>query len=310
MWNFRFFALLLVLAVCVHGQAAPVGSGFSYQGELQQGGGPADGTFDFEFDLFNVEVGGEIVAPTVNLEDTPVVNGSFMVTLDFGPQPFENQEALWLEISVREGASVDEHTVLAPRQKIMATPFSITTLQPNPQLVAMIEDLQNQIDLLHPQRLVFVSSMAFTGAELMGAVGADSKCQNLAEAAGLDGTYLAWISDATTSPALRFRPSAVPYRQVDGSLIAMDFTDLTDGSLVNGVSLDETGFVQADGFARAWTATDIAGAAAGEDCDDWGTSGPKDSVGGTGLLGAFDATWTSSLLRACSHANRLYCFQQ
>ena len=50
-----FILLNLHMAAAV---AAPVGSGFSYQGELEVAGEPANAAFDFEFVLFNVTTGG------------------------------------------------------------------------------------------------------------------------------------------------------------------------------------------------------------------------------------------------------------
>jgi hypothetical protein len=59
-------------------------------------------------------------------------------------------------------------------------------------------------------RFAFVSGTKFTGA-LGGLIGADQQCAALAGAAGLSGTYRAWLSDDTGSPATRFTPSTVPY---------------------------------------------------------------------------------------------------
>jgi hypothetical protein len=50
---------------------------------------------------------------------------------------------------------------------------------------------------------VFVTSALYTG-NLGGLAGADSKCQDRARLAGLPGTYKAWLSDSTGSPATRF----------------------------------------------------------------------------------------------------------
>jgi hypothetical protein len=99
-------------------------------------------------------------------------------------------------------------------------------------------DVESRLDALFAElfaRLVFVTSTTFTGAEVgggFGAEGADMHCQRLANAAGHQGRYLAWISDDTSSPRTRFTPSEYPYRRIDGTVIANDFTDLTDGSLL------------------------------------------------------------------------------
>ena len=50
-----------------------------------------------------------------------------------------------------------------------------------------------------------------------------------------------WLSDATGSPSTRFTKPTIPYRLVDGTLIANDYADLTDGSAVVGVIKTESG---------------------------------------------------------------------
>ena len=84
------------------------------------------------------------------------------------------------------------------------------------------------------EKTVFVTNASFKG-NLGGLTGADEKCQ--AEADDLasivpSGTYLAWLSDGTDSPDTRFAKSSDPYVLPDGTRIAEDFTDLTDGSIL------------------------------------------------------------------------------
>jgi Protein of unknown function (DUF1554) len=62
---------------------------------------------------------------------------------------------------------------------------------------------------------VFVTSQGFNG-NLGGLAGADTKCQALADTAGLGGTYKAWLSDSTTDARNRLTQATVPYRLVDG----------------------------------------------------------------------------------------------
>jgi hypothetical protein len=52
--------LVLVLLTCFSptGSAAPLGTTFNYQGRLTDGGKPAEGLFDFQFAVFDVESGG------------------------------------------------------------------------------------------------------------------------------------------------------------------------------------------------------------------------------------------------------------
>src|SRR5829696_1025127 len=87
---------------------------------------------------------------------------------------------------------------------------------------------------------VFLSSIRYAG-NLGGLSGADAKCQGLADAAGLPGSYQAWLSDSTSSPSSRFVPSTGPYQLINGTTIAANFTDLVDGTLLAPIDVTETG---------------------------------------------------------------------
>ena len=91
-------------------------------------------------------------------------------------------------------------------------------------------------------RTVFITSATYNGA-LGGVIGGDTRCQALADAAELSGTFLAWLSDSTTSPAADpdFVKSAVPYVRVDGVMVASNWADLVDGSLLALIEVDEQG---------------------------------------------------------------------
>ena len=96
--------LSLVLVAPASGQA-PVGSAFTYQGQLNRTGQPVNGLVDFGFGLFDVPDGGGLVAAQVNLFNVEVVNGRFSVQLDFGPEAFDGA-GRWLGILVRFPAGI------------------------------------------------------------------------------------------------------------------------------------------------------------------------------------------------------------
>jgi hypothetical protein len=106
--------------------AFPQSTAFTYQGQLTDGGLPANGTYEFQFTLFGSPSGGSPVAgpnspvPT----PTPVSNGLFTVTLDFGAAPFMGADR-WLEIGVRTNGSADPFTVLAPRPQLRPVPYAL-----------------------------------------------------------------------------------------------------------------------------------------------------------------------------------------
>jgi hypothetical protein len=154
---------------------------------------------------------------------------------------------------------------------------------------------------------VFVSSQVYNGA-LGGLSGADSICNTLAVNAGLGGVYKAWLADSVESPATRFAQSASPYRLVNGPIIAASWSDLTDGSLLASIHLDETGAPQTSEY-RVWSGTAADGTAAGAHCMSWTrSSGPV-----SGSHGRSDETgpgWSQTGTVNCSGLLHLYCFEQ
>lgn len=134
----RTLALGLLLALAVglvqaqgprpqapSGPTAALGTAFTYQGHLLDGGNPADGDYDFVFRLYDAP-GGNILVGTVTVDDQPVVEGLFTVELDFG-DVFDGT-ALWLEIDVRPGSSMGPYTTLSPRQSLTASPYALYAL--------------------------------------------------------------------------------------------------------------------------------------------------------------------------------------
>jgi hypothetical protein len=158
---------------------------------------------------------------------------------------------------------------------------------------------------------VFVTSSLHMG-NLGGLAGADAICQQRAQDAGLPGTYKAWLSDRTDSPATRFVHSPDPYQLVSGTTIAASYADLTDGSLAAAIDTTEVGTViraLAEDIPVAWTHTAPDGTPdpTVSTCFNW-TMSAGDGVGG--LTYATDGTWTDGTLSLCRFPARLYCFQQ
>ncbi len=104
--------------VCVAADSSPVGTTFTYQGRLTEGGEPASGSFDMTFRLFAVESGGlPLPGGTLVANDFAIgEDGRFTIDLDFGD--LFSGEARWLEIIVNG-------TPLSPRQPIMAAPHAM-----------------------------------------------------------------------------------------------------------------------------------------------------------------------------------------
>jgi len=127
----RIRTLLLAMCVgfCAVAQADPLGSAFTYQGQLNDAGVAANGSYDFEFALYASASGGSPV-DTVDVGDLAVSNGLVSAMLDFTDAPYDGQ-ALWIEVRVRPGSSTSDYTALAPRQALSAAPYALHALSGN-----------------------------------------------------------------------------------------------------------------------------------------------------------------------------------
>ena len=165
----------------------------------------------------------------------------------------------------------------------------------------------------HNEKTVFVTSAGFKG-NLGGLTGADDKCQAEADGSASivpSGTYLAWLSDGFDSPDIRFTKSAHPYMLPDGTKIAEDFADLTDGSILHAINIDPTGKrLQLEYF---WTGTKADGKTADypQTCDGWMADPLTNFKGMAGQTNVASTMWSSRWSHAgCSFINRLICVQQ
>jgi hypothetical protein len=157
----------------------------------------------------------------------------------------------------------------------------------------------------------FATSTLHTG-NLGGLTGADAICQQRASAAGLSGTYKAWLSDATESPVTRFVQNPGRYVRTDGLPVAANWADLVSGVIKTNLDRTETGqFINDD--REAWTNTGANGTPYVTDpnliCSEWG-SGSSGVLGRVGETDQVDGDWTSSHVDPCDSPWRLYCFQQ
>src|SRR5215469_10078827 len=126
--KFNLVALAgLALLSTINYQLSPVlaqGTAFTYQGQLQNNGALANGTFNRTFTLFNTNTSGTAVVGPVTNNGVIVSNGLFTVAVDFGGAAW-NGETNWLEIAVETNGS-SPFTKLSPRQQITPTPYAIT----------------------------------------------------------------------------------------------------------------------------------------------------------------------------------------
>src|SRR5262249_45827814 len=113
----RYALALIIAATSLQALAsAPLGTAFTYQGQLKQNGTPVNGLLSMSFALFDAPTGGNQIGPTFTA-DVFVTNGLFTKDLDFGAGAFAGN-AGWLSITV--GGSP-----LTPRQPLTPAPNAL-----------------------------------------------------------------------------------------------------------------------------------------------------------------------------------------
>jgi hypothetical protein len=98
------------------------GNAFTYQGRLASGTVPADGSYDFEFRLFDALAAGAQQGSTMAIPGVVVTGGLFTVGLNFG-SVFDGSPR-FLEVAVRPVGG-GAYTTIAPRQPITPAPYSV-----------------------------------------------------------------------------------------------------------------------------------------------------------------------------------------
>ncbi len=156
-------------------------------------------------------------------------------------------------------------------------------------------------------KLIFLTSQTYTG-DLGGVAGADAKCQTSAAAGGLGGTFKAWISTASSWPALTFTRSAAAYVLPTGAIVSNGWTDLvSSASLRHLIDSDEYSRFASNG---AWTGTSESGSwLGGPNCGDW-TSAASVTNGGIGYGAVSPDKWSNYATNGCSFPWPLICMEQ
>jgi formylglycine-generating enzyme required for sulfatase activity len=119
--------LVILVILALTSAATAQSTAFTYQGHLMDAGASANGNYDLQFTLKNALTAGATVGTPQAVSPVTAVNGIFSVTLDFGSASFDGSDR-WVELGVRPAGSVAPYTVLAPRQRLTATPYALRAL--------------------------------------------------------------------------------------------------------------------------------------------------------------------------------------
>jgi len=155
-------------------------------------------------------------------------------------------------------------------------------------------DLVDAPDAADRPNRAFVTSMPYTG-DLGGPLGADAKCQALADAQGIGGTFIALLKAGTYAHSDRLAGSR-GWVDLAGTPIADQPTDWYDGRVLHPLRRDETGAVL--GFASVWS-----GYTSGT-CDDW-----TNAVSGNGGVVDTASLYEQFTFSSCTASARLPCVE-
>jgi len=125
----------------LHPQAA-LGTAFTYQGRLEDAGGPVTGSCDFNFTLWDDPTSGSQVGPDQSMV-VSVDNGYFSVALDFGD--VYDGTALYMWIMTRCPSGAGSYTILSPRVPLSAAPYA-HSLRPGAQVQGTGEYVLNVVN--------------------------------------------------------------------------------------------------------------------------------------------------------------------
>jgi hypothetical protein len=191
------------------------GTAFTYQGELNDGGSPAHGNYDFQFLVYDSTTNGNLIAGPVTNLATPVTNGLFTTTMDFGAGVFSGS-ARWLQIAVRTNGSNGGFTILAARQAITPTPYAITASNLSGTLPAL------QL------------TGALPDAQLGGVYTAPLTLDNLANRFVGDGNAVSNLSAANLTGTVAITNGGTGQSSADAGLAALGGASLTGNNWLSG----------------------------------------------------------------------------
>jgi len=158
-------------------------------------------------------------------------------------------------------------------------------------------------------KLLFTTSSSYTG-DLGGLAGADAKCAQSASGAGLGGTFVALLSDASTNAIDRVSDVG-PWNLTNGKVA---FKTRADIATVPVTALGINEHAADVGLPTcAWTGSKAGAKLAPELCMSW-TLGTADMVGKTGNTNTIDNRWIEGVNdcgnKICNTAQHLYCIEQ
>lgn len=116
--------VIVTLALATLSTTAAAAS-FTYQGNLNDAGKPANGNYDLQLTLYSAPQGGQVVGGPLIVYKVPVHNGTFSTQIDFGPVP-NPAGSVWLGVQVRR-AGIGSFAALDARSPVDVADIATTT---------------------------------------------------------------------------------------------------------------------------------------------------------------------------------------
>lgn len=195
---------------------------FTYQGSLQDAGAPADGIYDFRFELYDAAIGGTQIGPTLVFENTPVSEGTFQENLDFGNGIFNNTD-YYISIEIREGTSGGLFSTLLPRSPITATPKAQHATTADSVLNTQWTQTPTQLSYGDGTQRVFVNrDFPITSNEYFGVHGNVAGFVGMYTSGPADSfPFYGYSVDGATSAYTYFQPSDNSWNLVSNNNFAL-----------------------------------------------------------------------------------------
>lgn len=295
--------LMSLLTAALAAAQTPLGTAFTYQGQLKKGGLPYDGPADLRFRLFDAPSGGTQVGGDVSQLATTVTQGVFNATLDFGAV-FDGN-AKWLEVSVQTPGDAD-WTVLDPLQPVTPAPVAIYALSGPPGSGGGGGSLwaSDVYGIHNASGNVGIGNSAHPGAKLRINVGAGNG--NPAWLSTGNANYAALYVQNTGTNGYGFYDDASARHYIKGSLGLGTLTPSHNLEIVGNSQITNVGYASEGGAysSALWVHADpgspLAGgrvsngitafstgarAVYGVSSNDWGVTGECTSGATYGILG-------------------------
>lgn len=144
-------------------------------------------------------------------------------------------------------------------------------------------------------RYVFVSTSAWPSTT--SAATRDTKCNNDASAAGLCGTYKAWVSNSGANNVSN-PGSGIAFYLTDGTTkVADSWTDLTDGTIDAAINKYANGTSAAG--SEVWTGLTATGSASGSGTTNCGAWSDQTTTGRYGSVDFSSSLWSEVTTTSC-----------